>query len=152
VRCRSFAFDLGLLEEYWIGRRYHHTISTPLVYALATALEEVEREGLERRWRRHERVHGELAARLGAGGLTLLPPPSERLWNLSAVVVPDGVDDAAVRRDLLQRHGIEIGAGLGPLAGKIWRIGLMGSGATSDNVDRVVTALADALKLRGVMS
>ena len=146
VRGRSFAFDLGLLEAYWVDRKYHHTISAPLVYALSAALAEVEAEGLEARWCRHELVHEALVARLGTLGLRLLPPPDARLWNLNAVVVPDGVDDASVRRTLLERHGIEIGAGLGPLAGKVWRIGLMGSGATSENVRRVSHALADALR------
>lgn len=145
VRCRSFAFDLGLLEAYWVERKYHHTISAPLVYALAAALGEVETEGLDARWRRHEQVHAELVARLNARGLRLLPPADERLWSLNAVRVPDGVDEAAVRQRLLQRDHIEIGAGLGPLAGRIWRIGLMGSGATVDNVARVSQALTDAL-------
>jgi alanine-glyoxylate transaminase / serine-glyoxylate transaminase / serine-pyruvate transaminase len=80
-------------------------------------------------------------------GLSLLPPDGERLWNLNAVRVPAGVDDAAVRACLLQTHHIEIGAGLGPLAGKIWRIGLMGSGATASSVERVTHALTDALKI-----
>lgn len=146
VRSRSFAFDLGLLEAYWVDRKYHHTISAPLVYALSAALAEVEAEGIEARWRRHERVHGELVSALAALALELLPPPDARLFSLNAVRVPEGVDDAAVRRTLLERHGIEIGAGLGPLAGKVWRIGLMGSGATSGNVARVSQALADALR------
>ena len=149
VRCRSFAFDLGLLEAYWIGRKYHHTISAPLVYALTAALAEVEDEGLEARWQRHEDVHDALVTRLQARGLLLLPAPADRLWNLNAVVVPDGVDDAAVRRALLDRHNIEIGAGLGPLAGRIWRIGLMGSGATTENVGRVMDGLTDALDTKG---
>jgi alanine-glyoxylate transaminase/serine-glyoxylate transaminase/serine-pyruvate transaminase len=145
VRSRSLAFDLGLLEAYWVDRKYHHTISAPLVYALSAALEEVEEEGIEARWRRHERVHTELLSKLDALGLRLLPPAAARLWSLNAVAVPGGVDEAAVRRTLLERHGIEIGAGLGPLAGRIWRIGLMGAGATSENVARLSDALADAL-------
>ena len=142
---RSFYFDLALLEDYWLRRKYHHTISAPLVYALATALAEVLEEDLEARWARHERVHQTLAASLISMDLSFLPRVHERLWSLNAVRVPPGVDDAAVRACLLQRHGIEIGAGLGPLAGKIWRIGLMGSGATTDNVDRLMHGLADAL-------
>jgi alanine-glyoxylate transaminase/serine-glyoxylate transaminase/serine-pyruvate transaminase len=149
VRSRSFAFDLELLEAYWIGRKYHHTISAPLVYAVVAALAEVEDEGLEARWQRHEDVHDTLVTRLQARGLLLLPAPAERLWNLNAVIVPDGVDEAAVRRTLLQRHNIEIGAGLGPLAGRIWRIGLMGSGATTENVGRVMDGLTDALDTKG---
>ncbi len=144
--CRSFYFDLALLEDYWLRRKYHHTISAPLIYALATALDEVLEEGLEARWARHEHVHRALVAAISPMGLSLLPPEDERLWSLNAVRVPANTDEAAVRAHLLQRHQIEIGAGLGPLAGKIWRIGLMGSGATTTNVDRVTHALADALK------
>jgi alanine-glyoxylate transaminase / serine-glyoxylate transaminase / serine-pyruvate transaminase len=146
VPCRSFYFDLALLEDYWLRRKYHHTISAPLVYALAAALDEVLAEGLETRWARHERVHRALVDAIAPMGLSLLPPESDRLWSLNAVRVPGGVDEAAVRARLLQQHHIEIGAGLGPLAGKIWRIGLMGSGATLGNVDRVTRALADALQ------
>lgn len=145
VASRSFALDLALLEDFWVKRKYHHTISAPLVYALATALEEVEEEGLEARWSRHQRVHKELVQRLAPLGLGLLPPEAERLWNLNAVTVPGGVDEAAVRRYLLSKEGIEIGAGLGPLAGRVWRIGLMGSGASSHNVDRLVSALPGAI-------
>ena len=145
VTSRSFAFDVALLEDFWVRRKYHHTISAPLVYALATALEEVEEEGLEARWSRHERVHRHLVDGLAPLGLGLLPPAAERLWNLNAVTVPDGVNEAAVRRCLLSKEGIEIGAGLGPLAGRVWRIGLMGSGATPQNVDRLVRALPKAL-------
>jgi alanine-glyoxylate transaminase/serine-glyoxylate transaminase/serine-pyruvate transaminase len=146
VTCRSFYLDLGLLEAFWVGRKYHHTISAPLVYALHAALAEVEDEGLEARWRRHETVHRLLVSRLEANGLSLLPPPAERLWSLNAVRVPTGVDERAVRQTLLERHNIEIGAGLGPLAGRIWRIGLMGSGATADNAEKVCRALASAVR------
>jgi len=145
VPCRSFALDIALLEDFWLRRKYHHTISAPLVYALVTALAEVEEEGLDARWRRHEQTHAALVAALDRRGWSLLPPPGERLWNLNAVRVPDGVDEAAVRRRLLEQHGIEIGAGLGPLAGRIWRIGLMGFGATAGNVERVTTALGEAM-------
>jgi alanine-glyoxylate transaminase/serine-glyoxylate transaminase/serine-pyruvate transaminase len=145
VACRSFYLDLGLLEDYWLRRKYHHTISAPLVYALATALAEVEEEGLDARWARHERVHQALVAALDEAGLALLPPVSDRLWSLNAVRVPADADDAAVRTELLRAHGIEIGAGLGPLAGKIWRIGLMGSGSTLQNVTRVMAGLSASL-------
>jgi alanine-glyoxylate transaminase/serine-glyoxylate transaminase/serine-pyruvate transaminase len=145
VSCRSFYLDLALLEDYWVRRKYHHTISAPLVYALHAALEEVEDEGLAARWQRHEHHHLALVSRLETIGLSLLPAPADRLWSLNAVRVPDGADEAGVRKHLLQAHAIEIGAGLGPLAGKIWRVGLMGSGSTMASVDRVVQALADAL-------
>jgi alanine-glyoxylate transaminase/serine-glyoxylate transaminase/serine-pyruvate transaminase len=138
---RSFYFDLALLEDYWVRRKYHRTISTPLVYALREALVVVDEEGLEARWDRHCRNHRLLAEGLEAIGLRLLPPPSERLWSLNAVVVPDGVDEASVRRRLLQEYDIEIGAGLGPLAGRIWRVGLMGSGSTVANVALFLAAM-----------
>ena len=146
VECRSFYLDLNLLLDYWVRRKYHHTISAPLVFALAEALAEVEEEGLESRWGRHERVHVAFVEALGALGLSLLPPPAERLWSLNTVRVPEGTDDAAVRKRLLQQDDIEIGAGLGPLAGKIFRIGLMGSGATAENVTTLAAALGRALK------
>jgi alanine-glyoxylate transaminase/serine-glyoxylate transaminase/serine-pyruvate transaminase len=142
---RSFYFDLKLLEDYWVNRKYHHTISAPLVYALREALVAVEEEGLEARWERHRVNHLALVDALGALGLQLLPPPAERLWSLNAVSVPAGVDEAGVRKRLLDEHGIEIGAGLGPLAGKIWRVGLMGSGSTKDNITRLTGALKTLL-------
>lgn len=131
---RSFYLDVSLLEDYWVRRKYHHTLSSPLMYALHEALTSVQEEGLEARWERHERHHLALAAGLDALGLSLLPPAGERLWSLNAVRVPEGVDEAAVRRQLLLEFNLEIGAGLGPLAGRVWRVGLMGSGSTLSNV------------------
>jgi alanine-glyoxylate transaminase / serine-glyoxylate transaminase / serine-pyruvate transaminase len=146
VASRSFYFDLALLEDYWVRRKYHHTISAPLVYALREALVIVEEEGLEARALRHRETHLALAAGLEAMGLTLLPPSPERLWTLNAVRVPDGVDEARVRGRLLADSGIEIGAGLGPLAGRIWRVGFMGSGSTPENVSTFLSALRAALR------
>jgi len=146
---RSFYLDLALLEDFWLRRKYHHTISTPLVYALHEALAVVEEEGLETRWERHRRHHEALVAGLDALGLSLLPPVSERLWTLNAVRVPDGVDEAAVRRRLLDEFGIEIGAGLGPLAGKIWRVGLMGAGSTLGNILLFLSAFERVLRAGG---
>jgi alanine-glyoxylate transaminase/serine-glyoxylate transaminase/serine-pyruvate transaminase len=145
---RSFYFDLALLEDYWLHRKYHHTISAPLVYALREALAAVAEEGLEARWERHRVNHLALVEALGALGLQLLPPPSERLWSLNAVTVPAGpgnIDEARIRKRLLDEFDIEIGAGLGPLAGRIWRIGLMGSGSTRENVTRLAAALQTLL-------
>jgi alanine-glyoxylate transaminase/serine-glyoxylate transaminase/serine-pyruvate transaminase len=144
VACRSFSLDLDLLRAFWVDRKYHHTISAPLVYALHAALGEVEDEGLALRWERHRRVHDRFATDLDERGFSLLPPPAARLCSLNAVVVPSGVDEAAVRRRLLTRHNTEIGAGLGPLAGRIWRVGLMGSGATDANASLVVRALSES--------
>jgi alanine-glyoxylate transaminase / serine-glyoxylate transaminase / serine-pyruvate transaminase len=147
--CRSFYLDLSLLEDYWVRRKYHHTISAPLVYALREALAVVEEETLENRWSRHRRNHLALAAGLEALRLSLLPPAPERLWTLNAVRVPDGVDEAAIRRRLLEDFSIEIGAGLGPLAGRIWRVGVMGAGSTLSNVMLFLTALERALSSVG---
>lgn len=145
VRCRSFYLDLALLEDYWLRRKYHHTMCASLIYALREALMAVEEETLPARWSRHERHHQQLVRGLDDAGLTLLPPPGERLWTLNAVRVPPGVDEAAVRRHLFQRFNIEIGAGLGPLAGKIWRIGLMGASSTEALVTLCLSALTHAL-------
>jgi alanine-glyoxylate transaminase/serine-glyoxylate transaminase/serine-pyruvate transaminase len=146
---RSFYLDLGLLEDFWVRRKYHHTISASLIYALHEALAIVEEEGLEPRWARHRRHHEALAAGLEALGVSLLPPRSERLWTLNAVRVPEGVDEAAVRRRLLEEFGMEIGAGLGPLAGKIWRVGLMGAGSTLGNILLFLSAFERVLRASG---
>jgi len=145
VPCRSFYLDIGLLEEYWVRRKYHHTISASLVYALRQALVGVEQEGLRERWARHERNHLAFVQTLGNLGLSLLPEPADRLWTLNAVRVPDGVDDAAVRKHLLQEFNIEIGGGLGPLAGKVFRVGLMGTSSSQELVDLLGKALENAL-------
>ena len=148
-KCRSFYLDLNLLEEYWLNRKYHHTMSASLIYALREALQMIDEEGLETRWARHERHHRVLAAGLEAMGLSLLPPAAERLWTLNAVRVPDGIDEAAVRRMLLQMFNIEVGAGLGPLAGRIWRVGLMGASSTPQMVLLFLGALEAALAAHG---
>jgi alanine-glyoxylate transaminase/serine-glyoxylate transaminase/serine-pyruvate transaminase len=145
VTCRSFYFDLALLEDYWVRRKYHHTMSSSLIYALAEAAAMVEEEGLEARWARHEQNHRAFVAGVTALGLSMLVPEAARLWTLNTVRVPEGVDDAVVRRHLLQRYNMEIGAGLGPLAGKVFRIGLMGNGSTPGHVALCLAALGDAL-------
>jgi len=149
LKCRSFYLDLKLLEDYWVGRKYHHTLSTSLIYALREALMMVEEEGLAQRIARHERHHRALLAGLEAMGLSLLPPVGERLWTLNTVRVPAGVDEAAVRRTLLTAFNIEIGAGLGPLAGKIWRVGLMGASSTPQTLLQFLAALEAALAAQG---
>ena len=149
VKCRSFYFDLTLLEDYWLRRKYHHTMSSTLLYALYEALAIVEEEGLEARWARHERNHQTLVQALKDLGLSLLPREDERLWTLNAVRVPDGVDEAAVRKHLLETFNIEIGAGLGPLAGKIWRVGLMGASSSPRLIVLLRGALESALVRHG---
>jgi alanine-glyoxylate transaminase/serine-glyoxylate transaminase/serine-pyruvate transaminase len=149
VKCRSFYLDLRLLEDYWVGRKYHHTMCTSLIYSLREALQMVEEEGLVARHARHERHHRAFAAGLEAMGLSLLPPEHERLWTLNTVRVPAGVDEAAVRKALLTTYNIEVGAGLGPLAGKIWRVGLMGASSTPQTVLQLLAALEGALVTHG---
>jgi alanine-glyoxylate transaminase/serine-glyoxylate transaminase/serine-pyruvate transaminase len=151
VPCRSFYLDLPLLQEYWLNRKYHHTMSSALVCALAEALAVVEEEGVAARWARHERNHAALVKALEDIGLHLLPPHGERAWTLNAVRVPDGVDEAAVRRNLLELFGIEIGAGLGPLSGRVWRIGLMGE-SSAPRLVLLLTAALERLLERSPMS
>jgi len=121
-----------------------------LVYALREALRMIDEEGLEARHARHERHHHAFAAALEAMGLSLLPPAGERLWTLNAVRVPGGVDEAAVRRTLLNSFNIEVGAGLGPLAGRIWRVGLMGASSTPQTLLQFLAALEESLVLNGL--
>lgn len=146
---RSFYLDVRLLQDFWLDRKYHHTISAPLVYALREALLAIEEEGLERRWKRHRRHHRVLAAGLGSMGLELLPPEAERCWTLNAVCIPDGVNDASIRRALLEHFNIEVGAGLGPLAGRIWRVGLMGAGSSIQLILLLLSALERELRTLG---
>jgi alanine-glyoxylate transaminase/serine-glyoxylate transaminase/serine-pyruvate transaminase len=149
VDCRSFYFDLRLLEDYWLKRKYHHTMSSTLVYALAEALAIVEEEGLDARWARHERNHRTLVEGLKEIGLSLLPSEDDRLWTLNAVRVPSGVDEARVRMHLLEQFNMEIGAGLGPLAGQVWRVGLMGASSSPRLVVLLLGALEQALATQG---
>jgi alanine-glyoxylate transaminase/serine-glyoxylate transaminase/serine-pyruvate transaminase len=149
VKNPVFYFDLSLLEDYWLRRKYHHTICASLIYALREALLMVDEEGLEQRWGRHERHHQALLAGLEAMGLSLLPPEGERLWTLNAVRVPDGVDELAVRKQMLAKFDIEVGAGLGPLAGKIWRVGLMGASSTPGIIVLFLGAFESVLRANG---
>jgi len=137
TRVPSWFLDLTLVLGYWGGgskRAYHHTAPVNSLYALHEALLILHEEGLENAWQRHRRHHEALCAGFEAMGLDLAVPPAERLPQLNAVTIPDGVDDAAVRRRLLDDFQLEIGAGLGAMAGRIWRIGLMGHAASKRNV------------------
>jgi alanine-glyoxylate transaminase/serine-glyoxylate transaminase/serine-pyruvate transaminase len=150
---QSWFLDLSLLMGYWGSggqRAYHHTAPVNALYGLHEALVLVEEEGLEARWARHRAQHEALAAGLEAMGLRLTVAEPHRLPQLNAVAVPDGVDEAPVRRRLLEEHGIEIGGGMGELAGKIWRIGLMGHSARGENIGRVLQALEAVLIDQGV--
>lgn len=142
TKVQSWYLDLTMIERYWgADRVYHHTAPISMIYALLEALHLVQEEGLEMRWRRHERHHRALTAGLAALGLGIASQEGHQLWTLNSVSVPDGVDDAGVRRALLDQFNIEIGAGLGPLKGKTWRIGLMGESSTAANVLVVLHAL-----------
>jgi alanine-glyoxylate transaminase/serine-glyoxylate transaminase/serine-pyruvate transaminase len=149
VKCRSFYLDLKLLEDYWVSRKYHHTLSTSLIYALREALLMVEEEGLAARQARHLKHHQAFVAGVEAMGLSIVPPAGERLWTLNTVRVPAGVDEAAVRRTLLTTFNVEVGAGLGPLAGKIWRVGLMGASSTPQTLLQFFGVFEAALAANG---
>jgi alanine-glyoxylate transaminase / serine-glyoxylate transaminase / serine-pyruvate transaminase len=143
----AWYLDLDLLERYWGGdRAYHHTISSTLVYALREGLRLVVEEGLEARWERHRSNAQMLWNGLEAMGLALHVPAERRIASLTTVRIPEGVDEAAVRGRLRDEYGIEIGAGLGLLKGKVWRIGLMGHGSQKANVILLLAALADLLR------
>ena len=134
---QSWFLDLNLVLGYWGGgakRAYHHTAPVNTLYALHEALVILQEEGIENSWARHEKNHNALRAGLEAMGMTFVVPEGQRLPQLNAVSIPDGVDEAAVRSALLGEYNLEIGAGLGAMAGKIWRIGLMGFASNETNV------------------
>lgn len=137
----SFYLDIQLLMKYWQDRQYHHTISAPLIYSLHTALGLLHNEGIEDRWERHRRNHNAFRKGTKALGLDFLPDESYSLWPLNAVKVPPGLDETQIRASLLKEHGIEIGGGLGPLKGRLLRVGLMGYGAQQEYVLQLLAAL-----------
>lgn len=143
----NWYLDLSMILNYWEGakRAYHHTAPINMIYALHAALSVILAEGLERVYARHRQAHEMLVDGLARMGLDLLVDAPWRLPMLNAVKVPQGVDEASVRARLLQQDHIEIGAGLGALAGKVWRIGLMGHTARAQNVQTVLSALARAI-------
>ncbi len=150
----SWYLDTNLLTAYWEetsggGRAYHHTAPITMNYALHEALRIVAEEGLENRAKRHQRNHRALVAGVEAMGLTMAVAPEHRLWTLNAVAIPDGVDDAKVRSRLLNEFNIEVGGGLGIFKGKVWRVGLMGTGSTENNVLLLLGALEKCLKDEG---
>lgn len=142
----SFYLDLGEILKY-VGdglsqRAYHHTAPINMVYALDAALDIILNEGLNKRWQRHQDAQQYLLQQLSELDIEPLVAEADRLWPLSTVRMPDGIDEAAVRNSLLMKDSIELGGGLGPLAGQVWRIGLMGVNATHDVVDRFVERLS----------
>jgi alanine-glyoxylate transaminase/serine-glyoxylate transaminase/serine-pyruvate transaminase len=146
---QSWFLDLNLVMGYWgsgqAKRAYHHTAPINALYGLHEALVMLEEEGLEKSWARHEQNHQALRAGIEAMGLTFLVDEAHRLPQLNAVVIPDGVDEAKVRSRLLNEFNLEIGAGLGALAGKVWRIGLMGHASNMKNVMYCLGALESVL-------
>ncbi|ACA84745.1 pyridoxal-phosphate-dependent aminotransferase family protein [Shewanella woodyi] len=150
---QSWFLDQTLVMGYWSGnaaaggkRSYHHTAPVNALYALHESLRLLANEGLESAWQRHADMHQVLRQGLEGLGLKFVVDETSRLPQLNAVYIPEGVDDAAVRNQLLQNYNLEIGAGLGALAGKAWRIGLMGFGARRENVALCLKALEDVLK------
>ena len=152
--CQSWYLDLALVADYWTDgtRAYHHTAPISMLYALREALRLVDEEGLPARFLRHRLNSEALVAGLNELGLTPLPPSEHRLPMLTCVKLPGQIDDAAVRTQLLRTYGIEIGGGLGPLKGKVWRIGLMGESCTEANVLTLLNALEDILFRSGGLS
>jgi len=145
---QSWFLDVSLLMAYWEGdgaRTYHHTAPVNAMYGLHEALLMLHEEGLENAWQRHREMHELLACGLRNLGLELVVDASFRLPQLNVVAAPVGVDEGDVRRELLARYNLEIGAGLGVFAGKVWRIGLMGYAARRENVLLCVNALRDCL-------
>lgn len=147
----SWYFDLALLFKYWGEgsggtRAFHHTAPVANLYGFREALRQIHGEGLDARWARHQRAHQRLVAGLERIGLELFTPSGHRAPMLNVVTIPDGVNDKAVRKRLLEEMGIEIGGGFGPLAGKVWRIGLMGVNANDEPVDRLLAALGEVLE------
>jgi alanine-glyoxylate transaminase / serine-glyoxylate transaminase / serine-pyruvate transaminase len=152
TKVRNWLLDFNLLMSYWGGeggRTYHHTAPVNALYGLHEALVALFEEGQQAAIVRHARMHEALAAGLAAAGLELLTEPDCRLPQLNPVIVPKGIDEAAVRAHVLARWDLEIGAGLGPLKGRIWRVGLMGASATPWHVRLCLTALCDALSAQG---
>jgi len=146
----SWYFDIKLIADYLVeSHRYHHTASATMFYAMHEGLSLIDEEGLQNRWDRHHQAHLEFVKKIEALGLEMLVPAEHRIWNLNTPKVPLGVDDAKVRATLLRDNGIEIAGGFGPLAGKVFRVGLMGPLATSESVNEFVECFGKALESAG---
>ena len=147
---RTWYLDLKMLDEYYdSAHRYHHTAPISMFYALREALCVINEEGLEQRWERHRRNHLALVAGLEAMGMRMHVAEPYRLWVLNTPRLPAGIEDLKIRKRLMDGHGIEIFGGFGPLAGKIFRIGLMGASSTRENVLLLLEALDEALRAEG---
>lgn len=147
----SWYLDMSMVSSYWgAERKYHHTAPVNMIYGLREALRIIAEEGLEARFARHRLNHRALVAGLEAMGLSMLVPEAERLPMLNSVRIPEGADDLKVRKALLKDFDVEIGGGLGALAGKVWRIGIMGHASRRRNVMLLLAALETILKAQGV--
>lgn len=153
TKVQSWFLDLNLVMDYWGGeakRTYHHTAPINALYGLHESLVMLQEEGLEASWKRHLINYLGLRAGLEAMGLKYIVPPAERLPQLNVIQVPEGIDEAAVRSALLNDYQLEIGGGLGQMAGKVWRIGLMGQSSTLRNVLTCLEAMEDVLARQGM--
>jgi len=147
----SWYLDMSMVRDYWgEQRKYHHTAPINMIYACREALRIIAEEGLEARIQRHTLNHRALVAGIETMGLSMLVPESERLTMLNAICIPDGANDLKIRKTLLNEFGIEIGAGLGALSGKIWRVGLMGHSSRRRNVMLFLAALETVLKAENI--
>jgi alanine-glyoxylate transaminase/serine-glyoxylate transaminase/serine-pyruvate transaminase len=147
---RSWYLDLKLIYDYsTVSHRYHHTAPISMFYALREALVVIAEEGIENRWERHRRCHEAFVKGVEAMGLRMHVPEGQRIWTLNTVSVPQGVDEANVRSRLLEEEGIEILGGFGPLAGKVFRIGIMGPLATEEHVQFLLRELKKSLASQG---
>jgi alanine-glyoxylate transaminase/serine-glyoxylate transaminase/serine-pyruvate transaminase len=144
----SWYLNLSMVRKYWSGakRVYHHTAPVSMIYALYESLRLILAEGLKARFERHRRNHELLRDGLEELGFEFIVAPEFRLPMLNAVKIPEGIDEGAVRRQLLEQYNIEVGAGLGDFAGKVWRIGLMGCSCTQNHVNILVAALRKIMK------
>jgi alanine-glyoxylate transaminase/serine-glyoxylate transaminase/serine-pyruvate transaminase len=149
---QSFYLDFQLLDAFYTGRKYHHTASATAMYAIREGLAIVKEETLEARWVRHRTNHEAFVKGIEAMGLEMHVAPGHRLWTLNTPKVPAAVDDAKVRTWLLENRNMEIAGGFGPLAGKVFRIGTMGYGSTTENVQLILESLAEALKASSASS
>ena len=147
----SWYLDMGLVGSYWgTQRKYHHTAPINMIYAIRESLRIIAEEGLEPRFARHRLNHCALVAGIETMGLSMLVPEAERLPMLNSICIPPGADDQKIRAALLKQFGLEIGGGLGELAGKTWRVGLMGHTSCWKNVLLLLAALETILKAEGV--
>jgi len=149
-KCQSWYLDLSMVCQYWGEERtYHHTAPISMIYGLGEALRIISEEGLQKRWNRHQKNHLGLVAGIEAMGLKMHVAPEVRLWSLNTVAIPEEISDLQVRQQLLSDFNIEIGGGLGPLQGKVWRVGLMGESSRSRNVIYFLHALERCLLNQG---